>query len=890
MDSDQIRRTFLDYFVQRGHRLIPSASLVPHGDPTLLFTSAGMVPFKPYFMGLADPPAPRLTSIQKCFRTSDVDAVGDASHLTFFEMLGNFSVGDYFKSEAVGFAWELCTKVVGFPADRFWATVYTEDDEAFELWRRQGVPASRILRYGEAEGNFWTMGETGPCGPCSELHYDFGPQPGCPQCARDACHPAVECGRFLELWNLVFMTYYQAEDGSRTPLPKKNIDTGAGLERWAVVLQGKETVYETDLFAPVIAEVERQTGRRYQEDEATTRAIRVVAEHARAAAFLIADGVMPSNEGRGYVLRRVLRRAVYFLSRLHHGHGAGSMLERIAAAVIDVMGAAYPDLADRGGFVLRVLAHEEEKFAQTLERGAELLDQMVEEERAGGSDLLPGDRVFLLHDTFGLPRELTAELARERGLRIDDAGFEREMAAQRERARAATKFEFEEERLRAYRELAHIRTRFLGYERLTAETTVAGLIGPSGVADSAEAGEDVELVLLETPFYAEGGGQVGDTGWIASPTGRVRIQDTQAAAEGLVVHRGRVEEGWIAVNDVVTASVDGEKRLATMRNHTATHLLHAALRRVLGTHVRQAGSLVAPDRLRFDFTHIGGVKAEELREVQRLVNEKIRQDVEVGWRYAPYQQAVEEGAMALFGEKYGDEVRVVEVCEPEADACFSRELCGGTHCLRTGQIGLFLIVSEGSIGSGLRRIEALTGAAAEEYVVAQAHTLRSLADRLSVPVDEVERRVASLLEEVESQRRRIQALEREVGRREVESLVASAERLDGAAVLAARVAATSFEAMREMGDLLRDRLKSAVVVLAAAFGDRPNFLAMVTPDLTGRVHAGDLVKQVAAVTGGGGGGRPDMAQAGGKDISRLDEALGLARTLARERLSSPKQD
>ncbi|MEX0749249.1 MAG: alanine--tRNA ligase, partial [Dehalococcoidia bacterium] len=891
--------TFIDFMVQRGHKPIPSASLVPHGDPTLLFTSAGMVPFKPYFMGLAEPPAPRMATVQKCFRTTDIEDVGDYSHLTFFEMLGNFSFGDYFKKEAIAWAWELLTKGFKFPADKLHVTIFTTDDEAHDHWRDIGLPEERIYRFDE-EFNYWFSGDVGPCGPNSEIFIDRGPRETCERCRAGACTPNLEpdCGRFLEIWNLVFMTLYQPEDGTRTELPHTNIDTGSGLERVTCAIQGKDTVYQTDLFVPILARIEALTTTSYGESEAADLAMRIVADHARAATFLITDGVMPSNDGRGYVLRRILRRAVYVLTQLS-GPREDTLLDKVAESVIAKMERAYPDLRVRAEFVRRLLATEETKFRQTIERGRAHLDGVMK--NAASTKMIDGKQAFALYDTYGYPLELTQEIAAREGYAIDVAGFQTEMKAQRARARAAAKFDVEADRLAAYTELAHIRTKFVGYDRTEHETTVAGIIGERGVQDAVEAGDAVEIVLMETPFYAEGGGQAGDTGVIVAPGGRVVVEDTQAAAEGLVVHRGRVEEGRVAVNDAVRALVDVEKRRASQRNHTATHLLHAALREVLGTHVVQSGSLVAPDRLRFDFTHIEATKPEELMAVQRLVNEKVRSDIDVHWEIQSYDEALSGGAMALFGEKYADAVRVVGICEPavhEHDApsppqdhrgqetrCFSKELCGGTHVHRTGEIGTFVILSEGSVSSGVRRIEAVTGALADEYVMALQTGMNALARRLNTTPNQLEERIEALEADLDAERKRTQQLSRQAGRAEVDTLIEAVERVDGTSLVVARVPADSVEAMREMGDLLRDKLGSAVIVLGSVVGEKPSFLAMVTKDLSGRVHAGNLIKRMAPVAGGGGGGPADMAQGGGKDPAKLDDALGVARDLARESLA-----
>jgi len=915
MNTEQIRKKWVDFFQKRGHKLIPSSSLVPHGDPTLLFTSAGMVQFKPYFMGQAEPPAPRMVSIQKCFRTSDIDSVGDATHLTFFEMLGNFSVGDYFKKESIEWAWELVTdpkEGIGLDKERLWISVYKDDDEAAGHWRALGVPEDRIMRYGE-EDNYWFSGDVGPCGPCSEIHYDYGPTDGCPECAKGACHPQIDCGRFTEIWNLVFTMYYQNEDGSRSDLPQKNIDTGAGLERWASVLQGKRTVYETDFFRPIIEKVAELSQIEYgkhlpTEHPVTTasakqqyRAIRIVAEHARAAAFLVADGVMPSNEGRGYVLRRLIRRAIYS-SRW----GVSAELSEVAKTVAQSMGDIYPALRQQESLIIRVLANEERRFSEATRRGGIELDASLSSLLLKGDQVVPGDLVFYLYDTYGFPMELTREIARERSFTIDEAGFQREMEAQRERARAAARFRLTDaESAEAYAALSHIQTRFVGYETRCHETTIAGIIAGGRTVDSVEEGDEAEVVLFETPFYAESGGQVGDIGEISGPAGRFQVQDTQrteslsaAGRSGLILHRGRVVEGRISVNDDVVAQVDAEKCRDTARNHTGTHLLHAALRRVLGPHARQAGSLVSPERLRFDFTHIEALKPDELAAVQRLVNEKIRENLPVRTRRTSYEEATAGGATALFDEKYAAEVRVVEVPEAapaerqeEEDERYSAELCGGTHVQSTGEIGSLIIVSEESVGAGMRRIEAVTGRGAEEYVRERLAAFDRLGVRLGVSggPPELEQRVDSLLDEMESLNKRVRTLERELGRHTAESLLKDVESVDGSAVLAARVPATSPETLREMGDWLRDHLKSAVVVLGTVVGGRPSFLAVITPDLTARgLHAGDLVKKVAQVTGGGGGGRPEMAQAGGVEAARLDDALRLARKLSMEGIKALK--
>jgi len=906
MQANQIRQLWIDFFQARGHKIIPSSSLVPHGDQTLLFTSAGMVQFKPYFMGQAEPPAPRMASVQKCFRTSDIESVGDATHLTFFEMLGNFSVGDYFKKEAIEWAWDLLTdpkEQIGLPKEKLWVSVYLDDDEAAGYWRALGVPEERIKRYDEDE-NFWFSGDVGPCGPCTEIHYDFGPTPGCPDCEKGVCHPAGSCGRFTEIWNLVFTMYYQHEDGSRTDLPQSNIDTGAGLERWASVLQGKRHVYETDLFAPLIGLVESISGVGPERDATKTgmsgeenpngvlveRSKRIIAEHSRAATFLIADGVLPSNEGRGYVLRRILRRAIAYGRRLGLDR---PFLGEVVRAVIDQYGGHYREIVDNREFIESVVGLEEKRFLETMLRGETQLSVFLANISGDmkAEKTLAGAHAFLLYDTFGFPVELTEELAGEQGIALDREGFEREMAAQRERARAAGRFRLTTEAsAEAYAALSHLQPRFTGYDTASQQTGVAGIIAGGALADSISEGDEAEIALLETPFYAEQGGQVGDPGEIVGPNGRFRVDDTQKTEGGLILHRGNVVEGRIAVNDDVLAQVDTCSRRDTMRNHTATHLLHAALRRVVGSHARQAGSLVSPDRLRFDFTHIEALKADEIAAVEQIVNEKIRENLPVQTRRSSYEEASAEGVIALFDEKYAAEVRVVEVLQDEGR--YSGELCGGTHVHATGDIGQFIIVGEESIGAGLRRIEALTGRGADEYVRARLSTLDRLHVRLNVTGDDAELvgRVDALVQDLDSLKHRVQALERESGRSHAESLLAQAESINGLSLLTARVPAASTEALRDMGDFLRGKLGSGVIVLGSVVDGRPNLLAMVTPDLTARgLHAGELVKRAAQVTGGGGGGRPEMAQAGGKDAGKLDEALRVAKEMAGERMKALKE-
>ncbi len=897
--SQEIRKAFLDFFARNGHLVMPSSSLVPEGDPTLLFTSAGMVQFKPYFSGQETPAHRRLASCQKCFRTTDIDCVGDESHLTFFEMLGNFSIGDYFKEGAIELAWEFVTQGLSLSPDRLWITIYLDDDEAQGLWMRIGVPEARILRFGKAENWWGPAGATGPCGPDSEIFYDRGEKYGCgrPDCAPNCPY----CDRYLELWNLVFMQYHQDEAGELTPLPEQNIDTGMGLERTAVVMQGASSVYETDLFYSLVKRAAELMGVEYGshptgscKDEAyvikypegSDRSLRIIAEHGRAATFLITDGVMPANEGQGYVLRRIMRKAIY------HGRHLGReepFLGEMAGVVSDLMGEAYPELLNRAEFVVQVVTAEEERFQQTLDTGTHLLVALLEDPEVIERGVIFGQDVFRLYDTYGLPPDFTREIAAERGIAIDEGGFEEAMAAQQERARAARRSIPYSELPAVIRGIDVDETEFVGYEKLECDAKIVGLgrvredTAPVGAwvhpDESVVKGEQVQALLDITPFYAEAGGQVADRGILVGPKGQIRVTDTQSPRPGYVVHYGIVEEGTLKTGNVVRAQVDVERRLDIARNHTATHLLHKALRKVLGEHARQSGSLVAPDRLRFDFTHMAALTLEELREIEQWVNARVRENLPVTAQVIDYDKAIAAGAVAIFGEKYGDRVRMVSIDD------YTKELCGGTHLRATGEIGLFHIVGEESIGAGLRRIEALTGRGAERYMQEALTTLVQVADRLQVPPTEVENKVASLLESLKEKEREVARLRREKARSEVDSLLEKVREVKGVKLLAAQVRADNIESLREMTDWVRDRLGSVVVILGAVLDGKPGFVAAVTPDLVeGGLRADWLVKEVASLVGGGGGGRATMAQAGGRDASKLQEALAAVEGFLADRL------
>ncbi len=872
MTSDELRNAYLDFFAGKRHHIIPSASLIPHGDPTLLFTSAGMVQFKDYFLGRAVPANPRLASCQKCFRMTDIESVGDASHLTFFEMLGNFSIGDYFKKEAIAWAWEFVTERLKLPPERLWVTIYLDDDESFQYWKDIGVPEERILRFGE-EDNFWgPAGDTGPCGPCSELHYDFGEAAGC---GKPDCKPNCECGRFSEIWNLVFTQYDQDENGKRTPLPKTNIDTGMGLERTVAAITGKTSVYETELFAPLLERVSWLCGKKYGVDKETDVAMRVVAEHGRGITFLIGDGVIPSNEGRGYVLRRLLRRAALFGRRLGLDR---PFLTEIAREAVGLMGHIYPEIEQRQDFILKLIEVEETRFEETLSTGLELLDGITADLAKKGKSEISGKQAFKLYDTHGFPVEITREIAREHGVTVDEVGFEQEMEKQRERARKA---ELLASGKKAVSEMAALSrsyetTPFIGYHELKHKSVIIDSLVDGKPIDSVKKGQKASLVLETTPFYGEMGGQVGDAGQIKGQSGQFMVTDTIRVPPDIIVHQGKVAEGSLAVGDEVEAEVDEARRLDIARNHTATHLLQHALRSVLGEHVQQRGSLVAPDSFRFDFSHLNAMLREEIESVQHLVNEKIRQNLRVYDEELPYKQAIAEGVIALFDEKYGDVVRVLRIGEPP----ISSELCGGTHVSSTGEIGFFQIMAESSIGAGLRRIEAVTGRGAEAFVHKRFASLEHIAHYLHILPGEVESKVIELATDSDTERRNREALERELAKSRIGALLDQVEEINGVKVLVARVPQSRIEILREMADFIRDKLKSVILVLGTISEGRPIFLAAVTQDLVARGYdAGKLVKEVAKVAGGGGGGKPNLAQAGGKHKDKLDEALRLAKNL-----------
>ena len=881
MTGAQIRQRFLEYFARHGHSVVPSSSLVPAQDPTLLFTNAGMNQFKGVFLGEERRDYARAATAQKCVRAggkhNDLENVGHtARHHTFFEMLGNFSFGDYFKKEAIAYAWELLTVDFGLPKERLIATVYNEDDEAFGLWKSvAGLPDDRILRLGEQD-NFWAMGDTGPCGPCSEAHYHQGDDLPCveEQAGRRCLGPACECDRWLEVWNLVFMQYNRDASGTLTPLPRPSIDTGMGLERLAAVLQGKLSSWDTDLFAPLLEHVASLARKSYRAREEDDVSMRVIADHARAATFLITDGVAPSNEWRGYVLRRIMRRA------MRHGRLLGlrePFLWRVTETVVKVMGDAYPEIREQHARVVETVRQEEERFAETLDLGMEKIRQYLAEQAGAAKKVVDGKFLFTLYDTHGFPVDLAQEVFQDAGWSVPSeslAAFESEMEAQRERARAGGTFQAaggEDGAVAIYQQLSSELPRpiFLGYGALTAPARVLAMVDGSRRRPEAGPGETVEIVLDRTPAYAESGGQIGDTGSMVGREGEGEILDTYYRGGQLIVHKVRVTRGRLREGEEVAVSVDPARRLGLRQHHTGTHLLHSALRSVLGTHVMQAGSLVAPDRLRFDFSHSAGIRDPELERIESLVNEQVQANIVVSPAEMDLQAALKSGAMALFGEKYGDRVRVIRIGD------VSTELCGGTHLDATGQIGLFKVVSEGAVASGVRRIEAVTGDAALRHVVQEEAALRESAELLKIPPLELPRRLQKLLDEQKQLERQLTQLEGRLAKSRAEELVSAAKQVAGVAVLAARLDGLDPDGLRSVVDMLRDRMGPGIICLGSALDGKVNLIAAVSKDLSAKYPAGKLIQEVAKQVGGGGGGRPDLAQAGGKDPSKLDVALAL---------------
>jgi alanyl-tRNA synthetase len=865
MTGNEIRKKFLDYFEKHTHQIVRSSSLVPSDDPTLLFVNAGMVQFKRCFLGEEKRGYVRAATSQKCVRAggkhNDLENVGyTARHHTFFEMLGNFSFGDYFKEKAIDFGWDLLTNGYGLPEEKLWVSIYLDDDEAHELWHKNiGVPEEKILRFGE-EDNFWAMGDTGPCGPCSEIHMDRGEAYGCD---RPDCAVGCECDRFLEIWNLVFMQFNREASGKMDPLPKPSIDTGMGLERLVALIQDVPTNYDIDLIRPIMQKVEELAETKLGQAWESDVAMKVIADHSRAASFLIGDGILPSNEGRGYVLRRIMRRAI------RYGRNIGltdPFLHKTAEVVFDIMKPAYPDLIDAKAFITNVIQNEEVRFSETLDHGLKILNDGLANLKAKGQTRVPGDLIFKLYDTYGFPVDIVQDVVRDENLDLDMDGYDQSMAAQRAKSRTVMAFT---EISEAYKNFSAegVMPEFVGYDTTTCESKVLLLVQDGRGVEKAVSGQSVEVVTESTPFYGEAGGQVGDSGKITGPEFEIKVIDTIKDPTGITIHKGDMVSGSIKKGQNVTLTVDKTSRSATECNHTATHLLHFALRKVLGDHVKQSGSLVASDRFRFDFTHFSQTTAKELSEIETIVNQRIRANVPVETVEMDAEEAFKSNATALFEEKYGDRVRMVSLED------FSKELCGGTHTGATGNIGLFKIIEESSVASGIRRIEALTGGAALAYVQKTNKLLDETARLLKERPDIVPQRVEKMLVHQKSLEKEIDRLKVKIASEAVDDIEADVKTVNNVKVLAKKVTVDQPAALRGLADRFKDKMQSGIVVLGSAAGNKAMLIVIVSKDLTDRFHAGEIVKQVAAVVGGGGGGRPDMAQAGGSKPEKLDAAL-----------------
>ncbi len=873
MSTDEIREKFLSFYESKGHLRLKSFPLIPRSDKSLLLINAGMAPLKPYFTGKETPPRNRVTTCQKCLRTPDLERVGKtARHATFFEMLGNFSFGDYFKESAIPWAWEFATEWLKLPEDKIWVTVYEDDDEAFEIWNKVvGIPAERIVKLGK-DDNFWEIG-LGPCGPCSELYYDRGTDKGC---GKPDCAPGCDCDRFMEFWNLVFTQFDKDEDGNYNRLPHPNIDTGMGLERIAAIMQGADNIFEVDVLKEIMDSVLKITGKRYNADPKQDVSIKVITDHVRSITFMIGDGILPSNEGRGYVLRRILRGAA------RHGKLLGMnepFLHRLVDGVADAYSGVYPELTERLGYIRDVVRSEEERFNETIDQGIGRLQQYVDSMKSDGKKILSGEDSFKLYDTYGFPLDLTREILAEEGLEVDEEGFDREMQAQKKRARAN---KIEDSSLWANDELMEMlkpyATKFVGYEKLQSSGRVLAIIKDNELVSQVTEGDDVAILLDVTPFYAESGGQVGDRGILHMEGAEVEVYDCRKAANKSI-HIGKMKKGSINVGDTVDAEVNKALRLNTARNHTATHLLQKALREVLGEHVHQAGSLVTPDYLRFDFSHYQGMTGEQIKEVEKRVNEKIYEELPVTVSETTLEEAQKMGAMALFSEKYGDTVRLVRAGD------YSMELCGGTHINNTSEIGIFKIKSEGAVGAGLRRIEACTGPAAYEYLSGYKDIVSSAAELLKVGESDINVKINEMAAVLKTKDREIESLKQKLMSLSAEEYAKRAVDIDGIKLLTLRMDGYTNKDLRELNDILKSRLGSGVTLLAGVEEEKINLIASASRDVIDKgIKAGDIVKQVSAVMNGSGGGRPDMAQGGGKDKSKIEEAFALCRGYIEERV------
>ena len=867
MDSNEIRRRFLQFFADRGHAIVKSSSLIPAEDPTLLFVNAGMNQFKDVFLGREQRSYTTATSCQKCVRAggkhNDLDNVGHTRrHQTFFEMLGNFSFGGYFKKEAIDYAWTLLTREFKLPIDKLWVTIFREDDDAAKFWiSGPGVARDRILRLDEKD-NFWQMGDTGPCGPCSEIHYDLGPAAS--ELGHTNCAFPCDCGRYVEIWNLVFMQFDRDSEGHLSPLPKPSIDTGMGLERIASVLQGKISNYETDLLRPIIDEACQLFNVEYGGAASSDVSLRIIADHVRAATFLISDGVIPSNEGRGYVLRKIMRRGIRQGTLLGYKE---PFLYTLSGYVVEMMKEAYPELIHTREYVARVIKTEEERFAAMVTVGLQRLEQTIHQLVNSGKDVIPGIEIFKLYDTYGFPLDFTKEIADEKSMRLDMDGFEAELEKQRERARQSWRGDETAVSPVYEKFVGKGGTPFLGYDAIRSTSRIAGMLVNGMPVDSVGDGQTAEIILDETPFYAESGGQVGDTGTLTSPSGVARVLDTYSPVRGVIVHKVQMEFGNLAVNDEIQAQVDEERRLRIAANHTGTHILHAVLRETLGTHVKQAGSLVAPDRLRFDYTHFAPLTDREIEEIEQKINRIVFRNLPVQTEIMEINQAIARGALAFFGEKYQQQVRVVSI--PEV----SMELCGGTHTRMTGDVGLFKIVGESSIASGIRRIEALTGFGTFVRLEEDENLLQEIAHTLRTPRTELTRAITRLLEQQRHLENELEALKRRTAKSQIGNLVESPATVKGISVVSRRVEGVDASMLRELAENAGTKIGSGVVVLGLASDGKASLVAVVSQDLQKRLHAGRIIKEVAALVGGSGGGRPDFAQAGGKNAEKLEEAL-----------------
>ncbi len=870
MTGNEIREKFLTFFKKNNHTIIEDSSLIPQDDPTLLFTNAGMVQFKRVFMGEEKREYTRATTCQRCVRAggkhNDLENVGHtARHHTFFEMLGNFSFGDYFKEEAIQMAWEFLTVDLGLPKEKLWISVFEDDDEAFSLWEKiEDLPKGRIVRLGEAD-NFWAMGDTGPCGPCSEIHIDQGPEVGC---GRPDCKMGCDCDRYLELWNLVFMQFYRDETGKMTPLPKPSIDTGMGLERVAAVVQGKQTNYDSDLFTPIISAIATLCSKPYGEDKRADTAMKVIADHCRATAFLVADGMLPSNEGRGYVLRRIMRRAVRF------GRSLGlerPFLAEITAEVVKNMHQAFPHLSEAADLLAKVVHNEEERFRETLDNGLVMLNTEIKRLQKEGSASVAGDFIFKLYDTYGFPVDIVRDVALEQELTIDEPGFTRAMEEQRTQSKKSWKGGSLALMSAGVKKLVNDghKTAFVGYKTHRKNSIIKGLIDHAGeTLLKATQGESVSIFCPETPFYAEAGGQIGDQGEINGPNGKAKVVDTVVVADGIILHEAEIIEGDLSIDDQVELKVMEGRRQRIASNHSATHILHAAMKSVLGDHVKQSGSLVTPERLRFDFTHFSPITRKELIRIEKLANEEIRANSPLNTEMLEKEEAIQSGAVALFGEKYGDKVRVVSIGN------FSKELCGGTHVRATGEIGLLKITAETSIAAGVRRIEAVTGPEAINIFQSREMQLAELATLLKVPAENLGTKIEKLLSAQKELEKEVSRLTAKLTLGDIDGIINNAKMVGDIRVVVFRVVLDSPKTLREMGDKIRDKLGSGIVVLGGEYQGKAALLAMVTKDLTGTYKAGNIIKEVSALVGGSGGGRPDMAQAGGPNPDKLNDALG----------------